>query len=42
MLKGDIDIVSGLTFGQKIMMAMIPFMPKKMILRQIHNMQKVK
>jgi len=42
MMKGKIDIVSGLTFGQKIMMAMIPFMPKKVMLQQIYNMQKVK
>ena len=42
MMQGKLDVVSGLTFGQKIMMAMLPFMPKKMILKQIYNMQKVK
>jgi len=41
MLKGKIDIISGLTFGQKVMMAMIPFMPKKMILKQMRKMQEV-
>ena len=42
MLKGKLDVVSGLTFPQKIMTAMIPFMPKKMLLRQVHEMQKIK
>ncbi len=42
MLKGKLDVISGLTFSQKIMMKMIPFMPKKMILKQIHKMQTVR
>ena len=42
MIKGKLDVVSGLTFGQKMMMAMIPFTPKKMILKQIRKMQEVK
>ena len=33
MLKGKIDVISGLTTGQKIMMSMIPFTPKKLILK---------
>ncbi len=41
MLAGDIDCISGLTFGQKILMKMMPFMPKKMVLKQVHEMQKV-
>ncbi|MFD0992157.1 SDR family NAD(P)-dependent oxidoreductase [Tenacibaculum geojense] len=40
MLKGKLDIISGLTFSQKIMMAFIKFLPKKMVLKQIKNMQK--
>jgi short-subunit dehydrogenase len=42
MLKGKIDVVSGLTGSQKMMMAMIPFMPKKMLLKQVRQMQEVK
>ena len=42
MLKGKIDVVSGLKPMQKVMMTMIPFMPKKMILKQIRQMQEVK
>ena len=42
MLKGKIDVISGLTTGQKIMMASLPFMPKKMILKQVRQMQEIK
>mgnify|MGYP000628036197 CR=1 FL=1 len=41
MIKGKMDVVSGLTFGQKMMMGAIPFMPKKMLLKQVHKMQSV-
>lgn len=40
MLDGKIDVISGLTFSQKLMMKAIPFTPKKTVLKQIHNMQK--
>lgn len=42
MLKGKLDVISGLTFSQKMMMAMLPIMPKKMVLKQIRQMQEVK
>lgn len=42
MIKGKLDVISGLTFSQKVMMAFIPFMPKKMILKQIYQMQEIK
>lgn len=42
MLNGKIDVISGLTNSQKIMMAAIPFIPKKMVLKQIRQMQEVK
>jgi short-subunit dehydrogenase len=41
MIKGKLDVVSGLTSAQKIMMAMIPFTPKKMLLSQIRKMQEI-
>ncbi|WP_299549801.1 SDR family oxidoreductase [Seonamhaeicola sp.] len=41
MLKGKLDVVSGLTGSQKVMMAAIPFMPKKMLLKQVRQMQEV-
>ena len=39
MLVGRLDVISGLTFGQKLMVSSIPFMPKKLILRQMRKMQ---
>jgi len=42
MMAGDIDKISGLTFSQKVLMKIMPFMPKKMILKQIRGMQEVK
>jgi len=41
MLAGKLDVVSGLTFSQKMMMSMIPITPKKMLLKQIRQMQEV-
>jgi short-subunit dehydrogenase len=42
MLKGKLDVISGLTAAQKVMMATLPFTPKKMILSQVRKMQEVK
>ena len=42
MLNSKLDVVSGLTFAQRIMTAMIPFSPKKITLTQIRKMQEVK
>ena len=41
MMRGDLDVISGLTFGQKIMLAMIPFTPKNILLKSIRKMQEV-
>ncbi|BDD05688.1 SDR family NAD(P)-dependent oxidoreductase [Aureibacter tunicatorum] len=41
MMQGKLDVISGLTFSQKISFSLLPFMPKKTILKQVHNMQKV-
>jgi short-subunit dehydrogenase len=42
MLDWKMDIISWLTFGQKIMFYLIPFTPKKVLLKQIKNMQEIK
>lgn len=42
MLKGKLDVISGLTFGQKLMISMVPLTPKKIILKQIKQMQQKK
>jgi hypothetical protein len=42
MLSGKLDVISGITFLQKVMMAVIPFSPKKMVLKQVRQMQEIK
>jgi len=42
MLKGKLDVISGLTLSQKILVSMIPFTPKKMMLKQVRQMQEIK
>ncbi|WP_196894008.1 SDR family NAD(P)-dependent oxidoreductase [Aureivirga marina] len=42
MMKGKLNVLAGLTFSQKIMMATVPFVPKKTMLKQIRNMQELK
>lgn len=41
MVAGKLDVVSGLTFGQTLMVRAIPFTPKKLLLRQVRKMQEV-
>lgn len=42
MMKGELNKISGLTFGQKLMMAFVPFTPTKLLLKQVRTMQEVK
>ena len=42
MLKGKLDVISGLTLSQKILTALIPLTPKRIVLKQIKRMQQVK
>ncbi|TDT71437.1 hypothetical protein EV215_0812 [Hypnocyclicus thermotrophus] len=39
MLRGKLDIVSGITFSQKIMFLLLPFTPKKLKLLSVFKMQ---
>lgn len=41
MIAGKLNVLAGLTFGQKMMMYAVPFTPKKMLLSQIRQMQEV-
>ncbi|MGB1580071.1 MAG: SDR family NAD(P)-dependent oxidoreductase [Nevskiales bacterium] len=41
MLAGRLDVIAGMPFGQRLQLAMIPFAPKKMLLKQIREMQEV-
>jgi uncharacterized protein len=40
MLAGKLDVISGVTFGQRMMLSFVPFTPRSMVLRQVHAMQK--
>ncbi|WKN42668.1 SDR family NAD(P)-dependent oxidoreductase [Tunicatimonas pelagia] len=41
MLDGKLDVMSGLNTSQKIMMSLVPLTPKKILLKQVHQMQEV-
>lgn len=42
MLKGDLDVISGISLGQKMMFPLMAITPKKVLLKQIRQMQEVK
>ena len=42
MINGKLDVVSGLNTMQKVMLKMIPFTPKKLVLKQMRQMQEIK
>lgn len=42
MLKGKLNKISGISFGQKLTMATVPFTPKKMLLDYVYKMQQDK
>lgn len=41
MLSGELDVIAGVTLTQRVMLAAVPFLPKKMQLRQVRQMQEV-
>jgi len=41
MLAGKLNVIAGVTTSQRIQLAMVPFVPKKMILKQIRQVQEV-
>lgn len=41
MIDGKLDVVSGISCMQKIVISLIPFIPKKMLLKNIRKMQEV-
>ena len=42
MLRGKLNIISGVTLLQRIFLALAPFTPKKIMMKQIYEMQKEK
>ena len=41
MLAGKLDVISGFTFGRRVMLAMLPFTPKKLVLSRIRKWQEI-
>ncbi|WP_105615413.1 SDR family NAD(P)-dependent oxidoreductase [Vallitalea okinawensis] len=41
MVEGKLNVIAGVSFGQRMIMGMAPVMPKKMMLKQIRQMQEV-
>lgn len=41
MLAGKLDVITGVSGSQRMMMSMLPLIPKKMVLRQVRTMQEV-
>lgn len=39
MLRGRLDVLAGLTLSQRVMMASIPFTPKKLAMKQVRKLQ---
>jgi len=42
MMRGELDSISGLTTMQKIMLWMLPFIPKRMLLKNVREFQEAK
>ena len=42
MLQGKMDVIVGLTFSQKVTLALVSFLPKKIVLKQIREFQENK
>lgn len=39
MMAGKLDVISGLTLPQRVSMAAVPFVPKSVLLKQVHALQ---
>ena len=42
MLKGELNVISGVSLLQRVFLALAPFTPKKIMMKQIYEMQKEK
>ncbi len=42
MLNGELEVISGLSFTQKLLFKAMPFVPKKLLLNKVKKMQEVK
>ena len=41
MMRGDLDVISGLSFSQRMMLRFAPFVPRHMIMDQVRKGQEV-
>lgn len=41
MLEGKLDVIAGVTFGQRLTFVALPILPKKVVLKQIRRLQEV-
>lgn len=41
MMAGELNIIAGVTVGQRVVMSAAPLLPKRMLLRQVRQMQEV-
>ncbi|QWX85298.1 SDR family oxidoreductase [Cellulophaga sp. HaHaR_3_176] len=41
MMNGDLDVITGLPFAMKVITKLLPFIPKKVLLKQVRKMQDV-
>jgi short-subunit dehydrogenase len=41
MLRGKLNVVAGVPFARRIMYMLIPFLPKRMVLREVRKTQEV-
>lgn len=39
MMKGKLNVFGGLTFSQRLFVSMVPFLPRKMVMKSIYKMQ---
>lgn len=41
MISGQLDVLTGLSWVQKLMMYLLPLLPKKLVMSQVYTMQKI-
>ncbi len=42
MLQGELDVVSGVTTRDKVTLSLVPFLPKRLLLKQVRQVQEVR
>lgn len=42
MMRGDLDVIAGVGWSQRAMLAFVPLTPKRMLLRQVRRLQEVR